>query len=154
MAVEIERKFLVEGAPWRGVRGVKLRQGYLSDAAGATVRVRIAGAKAYLTIKGKTRGFSRAEFEYAVPLKDARALLKLCGGRLIEKTRYRILFGGLVWEVDRFEGANRGLVLAEVELRRESQRVKRPLWARAEVTRDRRYYNSSLSRRPYRAWRA
>lgn len=152
MGVEIERKFLVTSDDWRlGARGVDYRQGYLCREKGRTVRVRIAGDQGYLTVKGANRGASRPEFEYPVPLDDARELLGLCGP-LVEKVRYRVPFGGLVWEVDEFRGDNEGLVVAEVELPTEDTVVLLPPWAGAEVTADGRYANSQLSVNPYCRW--
>ena len=153
MAVEIERKFLLKDDSWRaGVTGTLFRQGYLSRAAERTVRVRIAGEQAFLTIKGKSQGASRAEFEYAIPVADAAAMLELCDGPLIEKNRYCIEHAGFVWEVDEFLGANAGLVVAEVELPSEATQPPLPEWVGVEVTSDARYYNSRLSEYPYSGW--
>jgi adenylate cyclase len=150
MAIEIERKFLVQGTPWRSGSGVRLSQGYLNRDKERTVRVRIAGEKAFLTIKGVTQGASRAEFEYEIPVPDAQQLLKLSDGPIIQKNRYVIVHEGSTWEVDEFLGDNAGLVLAEIELKSEDQSFSRPPWLGAEVTQDRRYYNSSLASHPYR----
>ncbi|QPF73033.1 CYTH domain-containing protein [Roseateles sp. DAIF2] len=153
MGIEIERKFLVAtGEGWRRPDALVFSQGYLNRAAERTVRVRIAGARAFLTIKGKSRGASRAEFEYEIPVADARELLALCEGPLIEKTRHTLEVEGTRWEVDEFHGANAGLVLAEVELAHEDQPFARPAWLGAEVTGDERYYNSRLSEHPFSAW--
>lgn len=154
MGKEIERKFLVTGDGWRsGESGTSFRQGYLSSAKERTVRVRADGKKGYLTVKGPSAGASRDEFEYEIPLADAQALLDtLCERPLVEKTRYRVPFGGLTWEIDVFGGENDGLVVAEVELRSETQRFELPPWAAAEVTDDPRYFNSNLARRPFRSW--
>lgn len=155
---EIERKFLVTSNAWRSHArprgGTPMRQGYI-PASGCTVRVRIAGRKGFLTIKGRAdeSGLSRDEFEYPIPLKDAKSMLEhLCHRPLVAKTRYHVRSGGVTWEVDVFEGDNKGLVVAEVELRSETQSIKKPDWVGKEVTRDRRYRNSSLARRPYRMW--
>lgn len=149
MATEIERKFLVAGDGWRQAAlgpGLPLRQGYLSDGeAGPVVRVRLAGPEGFLTIKGPGL-LSRAEFEYQVPAADAEAMLGLCAGPVIAKTRTRVAHGGLVWEVDEFAGHLAGLVLAEVELSRAEQEFTRPDWAGEEVTSDPRYQNNALSR--------
>ncbi len=143
---EIERKFLTTSDEWRrGARGVRYRQGYLSTDKGATVRVRTMGTKAALTIKGVARGISRDEFEYAVPLADAVALLKLCDGRVVDKIRHRVRHAGKVWEVDEFLGRHRGLVVAELELSRASEAFVRPPWLGREVSLDRRYANSALA---------
>jgi CYTH domain-containing protein len=153
MAVEIERKFLTKDSTWKqGAEGAPYRQGYLSREKGRTVRVRLAGAKAWITIKGPSDGCSRPEFEYPIPADDAAELFQLCDGPLVEKTRHRIPFGGLVWEVDEFHGENEGLVVAEVELTSPDQEVPLPPWIGREVTGDRRYDNSSLSIRPYSGW--
>jgi adenylate cyclase len=154
LATEIERKFLVQGNDWRaGARGVAYRQGYLTTDPERTVRVRIAGDRAFLTIKGKTRGATRAEFEYPIPVADGNALLdQLCLRPLIEKTRFRIEHAGWVWEVDEFFGENEGLVLAEVELRTADDVVDLPEWAGQEVSDDSRYYNASLVELPFSRW--
>ena len=152
MAKEIERKFLVRGSAWKKGPGKRYRQGYLASDPQCTVRVRVAGRKGFITIKGISRGASRDEFEYSVPLADATQLLKLCKRPLIEKIRYRIPYKGLLWEVDVFEGESRGLIVAEVELKSERQRVPLPPWAGKEVTDDPRYFNSNLARHPWRRW--
>lgn len=153
MPVEIERKFLTKDSSWKeGSEGTLYRQGYLSREKGRTVRVRIAGPKAWITIKGAAEGCSRPEFEYAIPAEDAAELFRLCDGPLVEKTRHRVPFEGLVWEVDEFHGENDGLVVAEVELQSPDQHVPLPSWIGTEVTGDRRYDNSSLSVRPYSGW--
>jgi adenylate cyclase len=153
MGQEIERKFLVTGDGWReGAEGTLYRQGYLAKDADRTVRVRVAGAKAYLTIKGRSKGASRAEYEYEIPMQDAEELLDLCEGPLVEKTRHKIQHAGHTWEVDVFHGDNEGLVMAEVELEREDAHVEMPGWAGKEVSGDPRYYNSSLSQKPYKTW--
>jgi adenylate cyclase len=154
MGTEIERKFLVYGTDWRkDARGVRFRQGYLCSHPERTVRVRVAGERGTLTIKGLTRGATRDEFEYDVPLADAEALLdRLCERPILEKTRYAIPYAGLEWEVDVFEGENRGLVVAEVELTREDQPLTLPPWVSKEVTDDPRYYNANLVRTPFTMW--
>lgn len=152
MGTEIERKFLVTGTGWRTPDGVAIKQGYLNRDKARTVRVRIAGAKAFLTIKGLTTGASRAEFEYEVPLDEAQAMLALCDGPLVEKQRHTVRRGDAVWEIDAFEGENAGLVVAEIELEREDQPFARPDWLGAEVTHDARYFNSNLAHTPYSAW--
>ncbi len=154
MALEIERKFLVVGDAWRALaEGVVYRQGYLSTDADRTLRVRTVGPKGYLTVKGITVGATRTEFEYEIPVADADAMLdELCLRPLIEKTRHRIEFDGLVWEVDVFAGDNHGLVVAEVELAREDQAFRLPDWIGEEVTDDPRYYNANLVAHPYKDW--
>ena len=153
MAVEIERKFRTKGVDFlANQEGERLTQGYLSHDPRATVRLRVQGDRAWLTIKGKTHGASRSEFEYPIPT-DAHAMLKeMCPQGVIDKTRYRIQVGEHVWEVDEFHGDNQGLVVAEVELDSEDQPFERPPWLGEEVTDDPRYYNSALSRTPYGQW--
>jgi adenylate cyclase len=144
---EIERKFLVVGDGWkkRATGQIHIEQGYLAKGRRATIRVRIRdGRDATLTIKSRERGISRDEFEYKVPLRHARALLALCGSARIEKQRYTVPVGKLLWEVDAFLGRADNLVMAEIELEREDQAVKLPAWVGAEVSADPRYRNSSL----------
>ncbi len=154
MAKEIERKFLVKGDSWRNQgSGKHYRQGYLSTVKERTVRVRTAGEKGFITVKGINVGASRAEYEYGIPLADAKEILeRLCERPLIEKIRYRIELGGLTWEVDEFEGENQGLITAEVELTDEHQAVPLPDWIGPEVTSDPRYFNSSLVAHPFSKW--
>ncbi len=154
MGTEIERKYLVSSEAWRpGYESRRLRQGYLAVGPPASVRVRVSGSKAYLNIKQSTLDISRDEFEYPLPVEDAEFMLaNLCQGRLVEKMRHLVRFGGLVWEVDIFEGANAGLVVAEVELERADQPVELPPWVGREVSGEARYLNSSLAQRPYSEW--
>lgn len=154
MAIEIERKFLVQSDAWRSLAaGVLYRQGYISRGNGRTVRVRQAGDRAYLTIKGATIGLSRSEFEYEIPVDDAEVMLTtLCDRPLIEKKRYRIAIGDLVWEVDEFLGENEGLILAEVELQQAEQTIPLPDWIGAEVSDDPRYFNANLVTHPFTRW--
>ena len=157
MSIEIERKFLVANtsaqAAWRAAPGVATRQGYLNRDKTRTVRVRIAGDAGFLTVKGASLGATRAEFEYAIPVADAQALLALCDGPLIEKTRHVLVHAGMAWEVDDFAGDNAGLVVAEVELQSEAQVFDLPGWLGEEVTQDARYFNSNLASRPFNTWR-
>ena len=153
MGTEIERKYLVTGQQYRELgQGTLYRQGYLSTVKERTVRVRIAGPKATLTVKGLTVGESRPEFEYEIPVADAEELLVMCEQPLVEKTRFCIGAGDLVWEVDEFHGVNEGLVLAECELRAADQPVVKPTWVGREVTADPRYYNANLVARPFTTW--
>ena len=153
MGTEIERKYLVQDTRFLAdLEGVALSQGYLATGAGVSVRVRIAATRAWLTIKGPTIGLSRLEFEYSIPTDDARELLALAPNAPVEKTRFRIPHGDVVWEVDVFEGANAGLVTAEVELEREDQTFSLPPWIDREVSDDSRYANASLSIHPYGQW--
>lgn len=153
MGIEIERKFLVRNMEWHAL-GVPIHyaQGYLVADIERTVRVRLAGAKGFLTIKGKSEGFSRKEFEYPIPFDDAIEMLKLCATPVIEKYRTRILHEGKIWEVDEFEGENKGLVIAEIELKSEDESFSTPAWIGQEVTGDSCYYNSSLARNPFKNW--
>ncbi|MDR3461152.1 MAG: CYTH domain-containing protein [Beijerinckiaceae bacterium] len=155
MAMEIERKFLVDMTAWTPDKsGVAYRQGYICSDNERVVRVRIAGDRAFLTIKGTTENISRLEFEYPVPLADAATLLdRLCETPLIEKTRYTRQIGGKIWEIDIFHGDNAGLVVAEIELTAEDETFERPAWAGEEVSGDARYYNSNLMKYPFKAWR-
>ena len=154
MGKEIERKFLVTGDGWRAGQGSDYRQGYLSTDKERTVRVRIAGDTARLTVKGITEGATRAEYEYRIPVADAEIMLDtLCLRPLIEKRRYRIEHQGMTWEVDEFHGDNAGLVVAEIELQDEQQTFTKPPWVGAEVTDDARFYNANLVAHPYRHWK-
>jgi len=153
MPVEIERKFLVNGSGWRQENGVRISQGYLNRDKERTVRIRLAGEKAFLTIKGLTVGASRVEFEYEIPATHAKQLLKLCDSPILQKIRHTTVLNGLIWEVDEFLEENEGLVVAEVELEREDQSFERPSWLGQEVTEDPRYFNSNLTANPYCQWR-
>lgn len=153
MAIEIERKFLVIGEAWRTLTsGLRYCQGYLCRDPARTVRIRVAGERGYLTIKGATQGITRAEFEYPIPVAEAEALLQLCDRPLIEKIRYRISHGELVWEIDEFLGENQGLIVAEVELRSPEQTFAKPDWIGAEVSDNPRYFNAALVANPYSQW--
>jgi adenylate cyclase len=157
MAKEIERKFLVAGDAWRAAAspGVSYRQGYLSAGAdaGCTVRVRIGGERAYLTVKGPAAGAARDEYEYPIPVADAAEMLeRLCAGGAVEKVRHRVPFAGRTWEVDVFAGENAPLVVAEVEIERADAAVVLPPWVGAEVTEDPRYTNAALARAPFSRW--
>jgi CYTH domain-containing protein len=153
MGNEIERKFLVREGAWREAGVENYRQGYLSTLKERTVRVRTINGKGYLTVKGKSIGASRLEFEYEIPFKDAEEMLdSLCEKPLIEKNRYKLDQDGFTWEVDVFFGDNEGLILAEVELQSEDQIFERPEWVREEVTNDPRYYNANLISNPYSGW--
>ncbi|MGF1492665.1 MAG: CYTH domain-containing protein [Microcoleaceae cyanobacterium] len=154
MATEIERKFLVIGDEWKSLgSGTLYRQGYIPTTENCSVRVRAVGEIAYLTLKGPTIGNSRAEFEYDIPLKDAEEILgTLCSQPLIEKYRYRIPWGNLVWEVDEFLGDNQGLIVAEIELQTTDQSFELPTWIGEEVSDDPKYFNASLVKFPYCQW--
>jgi adenylate cyclase len=157
VAIEIERKFLLASAAWRPAveRSVRMAQGYLNDAGAvesgrqrASVRVRIAGDAAFLNLKSRELGHTRQEFDYAIPVADAEALLPLCSGGLIDKIRH---YAGR-WEIDEFLGDNAGLFVAEIELAAADETFERPAWLGAEVTDTRRYYNLALSERPFARW--
>jgi adenylate cyclase len=154
MAKEIERKFLVDPdllGPLEA--GVAMSQAYVSSGENAVVRVRIAGDEAWLTLKGRNTGPVRSEFEYPIPVLDARQMIEeFCGGRVISKTRYLRQYGNYRWEIDVFDGANAGLVLAEVELSDPAEEPPLPDWVGLEVTEDSRYFNNSLYARPYSGW--
>lgn len=157
MGTEIERKFLVTGDSWRSQTvGIPYCQGYVATANPAhSVRLRIAGDQGYLTLKGPTQGLSRAEFEYEIPVTDALEILEtLCDRPFIQKKRYRLPIGEVVWEIDEFAGDNAGLILAEVELQHAEQTFERPEWLGQEVSGDSRYYNASLVKQPYCQWRS
>lgn len=149
MGTEIERKFLVtDPSVVDGLSGIVIRQGYLSREPERTVRIRRTSERGAITIKGANSGASRSEWEYQIPSDDADAMLAICEGPILDKTRYLIDVAGRTWEVDVFAGANDGLVMAEVELDAEDAVVELPSWAGLEVTDDPRYYNANLSRHP------
>ena len=151
---EIERKFLVNSLDWKKeAEGILYRQGYITTQVNGTVRVRIIGDRGILTIKGKSIGAKRLEFEYDIPLEEAKVMLdELCQKPLIEKYRYKINVGKHVYEVDEFLGENEGLIIAEVELTTESEAFQKPNWLGKEVTDDNRYFNSNLVEHPYQKW--
>ena len=161
MGIEIERKFLLAGDGWRAAahKVVPMAQGYLNDLAmvdsgamHASVRVRIEGEAAFLNIKSREAGPQRQEFDYPIPVADARALLALCVGGLVEKRRHQVGHAGHLWEIDEFLGENAGLVVAEIELDAVDAAFERPAWTGAEATHARRYYNLALAARPYSQW--
>jgi adenylate cyclase len=163
MAIEIERKFLVTSDAWRAAAHevVPMAQGYLNDLAvmdsgamRASVRVRIAGNEAFLNLKSREAGHTRQEFDYPIPVADARALLALCVGGLVDKRRHYVEYSGHLWEVDEFLGDNAGLVVAEIELRTADEAFVHPDWLGAEVTESTRYYNLALATLPYSQWSA
>lgn len=153
MSIEIERKFLVKNDSWKALaEPVYYRQAYLNEPGGNTVRVRMEGEKAKLTIKGKSKNISRVEIEYDIPVEDAQALFALAQTPSVEKYRRKIPFAGNVWEVDEFLGDNQGLVVAEIELKSEDQPFEKPDWVGVEVSHDKRYTNSNLANMPYSKW--
>jgi CYTH domain-containing protein len=154
MGKEIEHKFLVTDDSWREGEGRNYCQGYLSTDKERTVRVRIEEDQARLTIKGITEGATRAEYEYPIPVTDARAMLDdLCLQPLIEKRRYKVNYHDMVWEIDEFSGDNAGLVVAEIELQHPEQAFDIPPWIGEEVTGDPRFYNANLVAHPYSRWK-
>ncbi|MEI8347295.1 MAG: CYTH domain-containing protein [Pseudomonadota bacterium] len=157
MALEIERKFLLKDDSWRSPRkeGINYIQGYFSGGEGYTMRVRLSAKNdACLTIKSKAKGITRHEYEYQIPVEDARELLdNFCQQPLIEKIRYGIDYKGHTFEVDEFLGANQGLIICEVELEREDEQFACPSWLGKEVTDDKRYYNVYLAQNPYTLWK-
>lgn len=166
MPLEIERKFLVTADGWRAAahKVVPMTQGYLNDLAAASgpppsegtmkvsVRARIEGDRACLNLKSREPGPARQEFEYAIPVEDARSLLALCVGGLVDKRRHYVEFAGHLWEVDEFLGDNAGLVVAEIELASTQEAFEKPGWVGREVTDCGRYYNLALAARPYSRW--
>jgi len=156
MPHEIERKFLIQNDDWRGqTTGKVYSQGYLSTRPECSVRVRTVGDRAFLAIKGATVGAKRLEYEYEIALAEAQEMMReLCLPSIIRKTRYVIRYAGHTWEIDEFQGENKGLLLAEIELQTEDEVFERPGWVGVEVTDDPRYYNASLAVCPYEKWRA
>ena len=161
MGIEIERKFLLKSDAWRAqvTESKRMAQGYLNDAASITqghqnvsVRVRLEGDIAKLNMKSREAGPQRQEFEYDLPVADAKALLALCVGNLVQKTRHYIPQGALCWEIDEFEGVNAGLIVAELELPSLDTTFETPDWLGREVTDEARYYNLMLAERPYSEW--
>lgn len=159
MAIEIERKFLVDEQRWQAckqqhqLRGQLIRQGYLADNQRVTVRARVKGGSGWLTLKGATQGISRLEYEVPIPQQDADEILdKLCQPPLIEKTRFCYPLGAHTWEVDEFYGENQGLIVAEIELSDADDVFQKPDWLGEEVSGEARYYNLNLAKHPYRQW--
>ncbi len=154
--IEIERKFLVTSDLYKTEAFKKSRivQGFLNADKERTVRVRIKGDRGFLTIKGASinNGLSRFEWEKEISLVDAEHLLKICEKGVVEKTRYEVKIGNHIFEVDEFYGDNEGLVMAEVELTNETEAYEKPNWLGQEVTGDIRYYNSQLSKQPFKTW--
>ena len=154
MPAEIERKFLLNSDTWRSeiTQSLRITQGYLSRDPERTVRVRISGGQAWMTIKGKTEGISRSEIEFPLPVETAQELIPLCFQPLIDKTRHIVLHEGSRWEIDEFHGANADLIVAEIELPSEEAVFARPEWLGDEVSHDFRYSNASLSEKPFAEW--
>lgn len=156
--IEIERKFLVTSEDFKtaSFKQTRITQGFLNTDAHRTVRVRIQGDKAFLTIKGKSTddGLKRFEWETEIKKTDAEVLLKMCEANIIDKTRFEVKQGNHIFEVDEFFGANEGLIIAEIELHHEAEDFEAPSWLGQEVTGDIKYYNSQLSRTPYKNWKS
>lgn len=154
MPKEIERKFLIDESLLGELKdGETIKQGYFPTLNKTVIRARLKGNKGYITIKGQKVGISRPEYEYEIPFKDAQEIIeKLCENLVIEKTRYKIKHAGHIWEIDVFEGDNKGLIVAEVEMKDENEKVQLPNWTTNEVTDDFRYSNSNLVKYPYRFW--
>lgn len=155
MGKEIERKFLVKQSIWNELEkpeGNHFRQGYLIAETDRSVRVRLTNTRAFITIKGKTNGATRPEYEYEIPQKDAEELLNHFTIAELSKVRYNINYRGKLWEVDVFLGRNQGLIVAEIELKSEDESFEKPDWAGKEVTEDARYYNANLVLNPYLDW--
>jgi len=154
MGTEIERKFLVKTDAWRKITsGITIYQGYLNRSKHKTVRVRLYGSHAYLTVKGITSGISRKEFEYEIPSKDAMYIIEhLCDKPAIKKTRFEITHRGKTWVVDEFHKENKGLIVAEVELESEHELFDKPDWIGTEVSGQPKYFNSNLIESPFSTW--
>lgn len=153
MAKEIERKYLIDIQHWNYQgRPVEMKQAYLAIDNDKVIRVRVADDKAFITIKANTKGITRDEYEYAIPVADANEMMKLALGNVVSKTRYMYEFGNKTWEIDVFDQENTGLVVAEIELISEDEEFKKPSWLMEEVSTDVKYYNFNLSQKPYSQW--
>ncbi|MEN8786648.1 MAG: CYTH domain-containing protein [Flavobacteriales bacterium] len=154
MGLEIEKKFLIKNDNWKQFvsEEKEITQGYLNANPNRTVRVRIAGKRGFLTIKSKSKGSVRSEFEYEIPIEDATELIELCEKPILSKTRFIVKFENHKWEIDVFEKENKGLVVAEIELSKEDEFFLTPDWIGKEVTEETKYYNSQLIENPYSEW--
>lgn len=155
MPIETERKFLTNSKLLKVLatsKGTKIMQGYVYSSPQKTIRIRVAENKGYITLKGESKGFSRPEFEYEVPANEAVEMLNIFAHNVIEKVRYKIEHTGNTWEVDVFEGKNKGLVIAEIELNNEDEKFEIPNWVENEVTGNKKYYNSYLAQKPFCEW--
>ena len=155
MPTETEHKYLVKHERWKKIspeKSIEIKQGYLLTDPEKTIRVRTKNGKGFFTIKGKTNKSSRPEFEYEIPLEDAEELIRKFCSAVVEKTRHLVHFEGKLWEVDEFKGANRGLIVAEIELKDEDEKYALPEWVDKNVTEDPRYANSNLSVNPFSSW--
>ena len=156
MNTEIERKFLVDISKWQKLEkpeGLICRQTYLSSDPEKVIRLRTLGKKGFITLKGKLKGLTRAEYEYEIPLTEANEMIDLFGTNIIEKTRYYINYKNKLWEVDEFEGLNKGLLIAEIELGSEDETIEIPDWLEKEVSHEMKYYNSNLHKKPFSSWK-
>lgn len=149
MAIEIERRFRISGDAWRAgvARSTRITQGYLAITADAVIRVRVRDTNGYVTIKSRDGGVARQEFEYAIPLADARSLLDLCGRRILEKIRHEVNYAGFCWEIDEYLPPLDDLIVAEVEMQSESDDPPQPPWVGEEITLDGSYSNAALAQR-------
>lgn len=155
MADEIERKFLVRNSNWRSsiAETLRIKQGYIAVNERCAIRIRIANTEATLSVKSAGLDIARKEYEYPIPIADAAEMLEqFCPGKYIEKTRYRVNHETGIWEVDVFEGPNKGLVVAEIELESTQQSVSLPDWLGMEVSGDAKYLNNNLVTRPFQTW--
>jgi len=155
VATEIEHKYLVNADIWKKIKpdkSIEIKQAYLNTDPTKTIRIRTAGQKGFITIKGKTVNASRPEYEYEIPYADAVDLINNFCTETIDKIRHYVSFNGKVWEVDEFKGLNRGLVVAEIELKTETEEYAKPDWVGLDVSKDVRYANSSLSKKPFTSW--
>ncbi len=156
MAKEIERKYLVKNEDWRNEieHSIYMSQAYIRTALGrVTIRIRIAGTQAWLTMKGPSSGISRDEYEYAIPLDEANEIIAtMCDTTIVSKMRHIVMHEGRLWEIDEFEGRNQGLIVAELELGSENDEFAKPDWLGEEVSADRRYSSGSLAVTPYADW--
>ncbi|MEO0525590.1 MAG: CYTH domain-containing protein [Bacteroidota bacterium] len=155
--IEIERKFLVNSKAFKAEAFFyeRIVQGFLNTHPERTVRVRIKGDMGFLTVKGKSNkeGTSRFEWEKEIKVSEAQALLALCEHGIVDKVRYSINVKNHIFEVDEFFGENKGLIIAEIELEREDEKFERPQWLGNEVTGEIKYYNSQISKQPYKNWK-
>lgn len=155
MGKETERKFLVKNGKWRDIPSIsshEITQGYLSVDPERSVRIRISDNKAWITIKGKTIGFTRSEFEYEIPFTEAEIILNSFEIPILKKKRHKLPQGKHIWEIDVFENVNAPLIIAEIELKDESEDFEMPEWLGEEVTHDPKYYNLALALKPYNTW--
>jgi adenylate cyclase len=155
MGIEIERKFLIEKDLWYALKkpeGTLIQQAYLVNEPEKVIRIRVTDSSGYLTIKGPVVSVTRSEYEFPIPKVEAIRILDQFTKARIDKTRYKIEYGGKTWEIDEFWGNNEGLIIAEIELQSEDEQFTKPSWIGREVTEDHRYYNSYLSEHPYTSW--